>query len=100
MSRKPIKEILVDIHDDEFCYLTAFEALDEEKRNALLRGFYLASSQHSASSALLTANDLRSDLDAAMEAEAQRIYELPRSPLFVAFDEINSGFPSIERTAA
>lgn len=100
MSRKPIKDILIDIQDDEFCYLTAFESLDEEKRNALLKGFYLAVSMNDSGSAFLTARDLRSDLDAAMEAEAQRIYELPRSPLFLEFDEINSGFPGVQREAA
>jgi hypothetical protein len=100
MNRKPIKDILIDIQDEEYCFLTAFESLDEEKRNRFLQNCYTASKEHDLALAIVTCNDLKADLDAEMEKEAERLHTLPRSPLFDSFDEIMGGFPSIHKDAA
>lgn len=99
MNRKPISEIRDDIQDEEYWYLTMFESLDEEKRNDILRRLYHSALCKDKGLALSNAESLQIAIDAEVETEAQRIQDLPRSPLLVAFDDIMEGFPKVRSAA-
>lgn len=97
--RKPIKDIVIDIQDEEYWYLTSFEDLDEEKRNDILRRLYHSALCKDKGLALSNAESLQIAIDEAVQVEAQRLHELPPSPFDQSFDEIMSGFPRIRSAA-